>query len=233
MAGATQIDVYNLALSNLGTSKRIQSLTEGTPEAGYCNTFWDRARKIVLEQCYWSFATRAVALGLLLDQLLITDPTQLKYPGWRYIYARPNDSLKVQAVTTIYGIRSQPSLAYWWQLGQQTFPQWGPFRPPWKEALDYTNVNDPAQSVNIVTDQDAAWAIYTTDVSVSLMSETLVDCVAWHLAARIAGPVSASAAAVKNANAECVTSLSRALAQNLNEEQPDDYPQSPSIQARA
>lgn len=230
MAGGTQIDAYNLALSHLGTSVRVQSLTEDTPQAGFCNTFWDRARKIVLEQGYWSMATRAVALALKLDQQGIADPSQLIYPGWRFIYARPIDCLKAQAVTTYLGIRTSPNLARWWMSWD---PQWGPFNPPWLEALDYINTEKPAQSVNILTDQEQAWVIYTTDPpGVNLFSETLLDCIAWHLGVLIAGPMSASLAALANCEKMSVLSLSRALAQNLNEQQTDPYPESPSIQAR-
>lgn len=231
MSGGSQLDAYNLALAYLGTSKRIQSITEQTPEAGYCNTFWDRARKIVLEQCYWTFATRAVALAPLLDQLLISDPSQLMYPGWRFVYQRPVDCLKAQAVTTLYGLRAQPNFSYWWQA-PGTQPMLNPYRPPWTEALDYVNKNSPAQQVDILTDQESAWLVYTTDISPTVMSETLLDCVAWQLAVRIAGPVSGNAAITKLAIQEAPLALSRALAQNLNEQQPDAYPRARSLQAR-
>ena len=230
MAGAQQLDVYNLALSYLGTSQRVQSLTEQTPAAGYCNTFYPRARKFVLEQGYWSFATRAVALALLVDQVNAASSAAIIYPGWRFIYSRPNDCLKAQAVTSQFGIRANPWMSYWWQ---NTAPRWGPFLPPWKESLDYTNVANPGQAIDILTDQDAAWLIYTTDPpNVGLLSETFMDCVALNLALRIAGPVSATPMAKKDTEAKSILALSRALAQNLNEEQTDAYPESPSIQAR-
>lgn len=230
MAGGTQVDVYNLALAHLGTSARVQNIGEDTAQAGFCNQFWDRARKIVLEQGYWSFATRAVALALVLDQQTIADPSKLIYPGWRYIYRRPNDCLKAQAVTTYLGIRTNPNLAYWWR----SWPtQWGPFRPPWLEALDYVDPSNPGQAINVLSDQDSAWLIYTTDPpNVSLFSETMLDCISWQLAVLVGGPLSASAANVAKAEKEAPLALSRALAQNTNEQQTDPYPDSPSIQAR-
>lgn len=230
MAGGTQIDVYNLALSHIGTSVRVQSLTEDSAQAGFCNTFYDRARKIVLEQGYWSFATRAVALGVKLDQQTISDPSQLIYPGWRFIYAQPNDCLKAQAVTTYLGIRTNPGLWRWWLTWD---PRWGPYNPPWMKCLDYTDPANPGQSLNILTDQDSAWLIYTVDPpNINLFSETMLDCVSWQLGTLIAGPMSASIANTKNCQEGAILSLSRALAQNLNEQQPDPYPESPSIQAR-
>ena len=231
---STQIDIYNRALSYLDLSQRVQSLTENTPTAGYCNTFWDPARKMILEQCYWSFATRAAALALLLDQGVLPQANVI-YPGWRYNYAKPNEALKVQAVTTWYGIRANPYLSYWWLPVSQgtSIGMPGPFRPPWKEALDYTNTANPGQSIDILTDQDGAWAIYTTDPpNIAVCTEVFADCVSWKLATMVSGPVSASAKAKENAIKMADLSLSRALAQNLNEEQPDPYPESPSTLSR-
>lgn len=228
-----QLGIYNLALSYLSLSQRVQNVNETTPAAGYCNTFYDPARKYVLEQCYWSFATKAVALALLSDQSVLA-PSAIFYPGWRFIYQRPNDCLKAQAVTTYYGVRANPFLGYWWLAGSQgsVAGMWGPWRAPWLEALDQTNVNK-GQSINILTDQDSAWLIYTTDVpNIAICPEVFADCVAWQLARRIAGPVSASEKAKLNAEKMGPLSLSTALAQNLNEQQPDPYPESPSIQAR-
>ena len=234
MSGATQVDCYNLALGYIGTSLTVQSPTEPTPQAGACNMFWDRARKVVLEQCYWSFATRAVALNLLLDQSQVSSTSQIIYPGWRYIYARPVDCLKAQVVTTQFGIRANPWMSYWWQISNVAYgaPLWGPFRPPWKEALDYTQAS-PGQQVDILTDQDGAWLIETIDPpNLGIVSETFIDCVALQLALRIAGKVSANRAFVEKCEKTAPLALSRALAQNLNEEQPDAYPESPSIQGR-
>ena len=229
----TQLDAYNLALSHLDLSQRVQSLTEDSANAGYCNAFYDRARKLVLEQCYFSFSTKAAALSLLLDQGLLASTSAQVFPGWRYVYQRPQDCLKAQVVTTQYGIRQFPYMGYWWGIanglyGAQSF---GPIRPPWCEMLD--QIQSPTgQSIDILTDQVQAWLVYTTDISINVASETFLDCVAWQLATLIAGPVSASAAAKKMAQSMAPLSLTRALAQNLNEQQTDPYPQSPSIQAR-
>jgi hypothetical protein len=232
MAGASQIDCWNLALSYLDLSQTIASVTDQTPQARYCNQFWDRARKIVLEQCYWTFATKAVALALLLDQSTLTSTAQIIYPGWRYVYSRPNDCLKAQSVTTQWGLRQYPYLSYFWTNPSAVGQYWGPFRPPWTEMLD--QITQPVgNSIDILTDQDSAWLVYTTDLpNLAIASETFVDCCAWQLATLIAGPASANQKAKEMVYKMAPLSLSRALAQNLNEQQPDPYPQSPSIQAR-
>jgi hypothetical protein len=227
MAGAQVLAWWNLALSYLDLSQNVKSITENSPQAGYCNQFWDRARKIVLEQCYWSFATKAVAMSLLLDQGLIP-VSQIIMPGWRFIYQRPVDCLKAQAVTTQYGIRANPYMMYWWQTTSNIPIQWSTYRPPWAEMMDPSG-----QSWDIMTDQDSAWLVYTTDPpNFGIYPETAVDCIAWQLSTLIAGPASANQKAKQNAIKMAALSLSRALATNLNEQQTDPYPESPSITVR-
>jgi hypothetical protein len=228
----TILDCWNLALSHLDVAQRVQSQTENSVQAGACNQFYDRARKLVLEQCYFSFSTKSAALALLLDQETLTATSQIIYPGWRYIYSRPDDCLKAQAVTTQFGLRTYPWLSYWWQNSNSFGPAlWGPYRPPWKEALDQI-ASPPGQTIDILTDQDQAWLVYTTDINIAVATETFLDCVAWQLSTLIGGPISANQKAKEMAQKMAPLSLSRALAQNLNEEQPDPYPDSPSIQCR-
>jgi len=223
---ATQIGIYNMALSYLTLSARVQSLTENTPQAGACNTFYDNARKRILEQAYWSFASKAVAMQLTLDQTSL-GASAIAFPGWNYIYQRPVDCLKARAVTTQYGLRVNPYLSYWWQPSGQT-NGWGPFRPPWEETL-----SSDGSTVQILTDQPSAWLVYTIDPpNINLAPEVFADCVAWELATLVAGPVSANQKAADRAGKMAMLSLSRALAQNLNEQQPDTYPESPSISGR-
>jgi hypothetical protein len=236
MSGGSVIDAYNLALSYIDRTQSVQSLTEPDVQAGICNRFWDRARKVVLEQAYWSFATRSVAMTLLMDQQQYSQNQQIN-PGWRYIYSRPGDALRMQAVTTAEGLRINPFYSFWWRNSGQT-DYWGPFRPPWTEVLDFTNDTlapggITGQSLDILTDEPNAWAIYTVDPpNLAILPETFLDCCAWQLAIRIAGPLAANQKAKENAVKMAELSLTRALAQNLNEQQPDPYPQSPSIQAR-
>jgi hypothetical protein len=227
VSGASQLDIYNLALAHLDLGQRVASLTEASPQQAYCSLFYDRARKLVLEQCFWTFATRAVALTLLLDQVTLP-ASGIVYPGWRFIYAKPIDCLKMQAVTTQNGIRAQRSLSWFWNPAQT----WGPYRPPWTEALDYVGT-PPGMALDILTDQDSAWGIETIDPpNVGLWPETMIDCVSWQLSTLISGPASANQKAKEMALKMAALSLSRALAQNTNEQQPDPYPDSPSIQAR-
>jgi hypothetical protein len=187
----------------------------------------------VLEFCWWDFATKSVALQLLLDQSTLSLQSQLVFPGWRYIYALPQDCLRALAVTTQYGMRLNPFTRSWWYDMSQA-PQWGPYRPPWRRAnIDGTNPNLPTPGTAILTDQDSAWLVYVEDVqNVALWSQAFVEAVAWNLAYLAAGPLSANQNAKKRAFEETHNSLVRAMSIELNESQPDPYPDSPAITAR-
>jgi hypothetical protein len=231
---ASQIDAYNLALTFLDISDTVQSLNDNSAQAGVLNRWWDYARKRVLEFCWWDFATKSVALSLQLDQSTLALQSQLVFPGWRYIYGLPGDCLRPLVVTTQYGMRLNPFTRSWWYDMSQA-PQWGPYRPPWRKANnDGTNPNLTASPGQIIlTDQDSAWLVYVQDVTnVALWSQAFLEAVAWNMAYPAAGPLSANQNAKKLAREESKASMIRAMSLELNESQPDPYPDSPAITAR-
>lgn len=229
---ASQVDVFNLALTHLDISQTVQSINDQSAAAGQCNRWYDFARKRVLEKAYWDFATKSAALSLLLDQSTLSLQSQLSFPGWRYIYQRPNDCLRALAVTTQYGMRLNPFTRSWWYDMSQA-PQWGPYRPPWRECIDTLGSSGPGNAIDILTDQDSAWLVYVQDVTnVSIWSMAFMEAVAWNLAVPIAGPLSANQAAKKMAIQMAETSITSAMMITLNEQQPDPYPDSPGITAR-
>lgn len=229
---ASPLDVYNLALTKLDVSKTIKSINETSPEAGACNRFYDFARKLVLEKAYWDFATKAAALALILDQSTLTSQSQIAFPGWRYVYARPTDCVRALAITTQYGLRLNPFMRSWW-YGMDSLPQWGPYRPPWRQMIDVLNPAGGGQAIDMLTDQDSAWLVYVMDVpNVNLWSAAFEQAVAWNLATLIAGPVSANQIAKQTAIKMAELSITSAMMITLNEQQPDPYPDSPAITAR-
>lgn len=231
---ASLLDAYNLALSNLDLSQTVSSINDSSAAAGACNRWYDYARKKTLEAAHWDFATKAPALSLVLDQNTL--PTnQIVYPGWRFVYARPNDCFRFLSVTTQYGLRVNPFLAFWWRAGAMdcSAGSWGPFRPPFREVIDQVNTANPGQSINILTDQDSAYGVYVTDVqNVALWTSAFLEAVAWRLSTKIAGPLSANQKAKEMALKMAELSVTSALAVNLNERQEDPYPDSPAITAR-
>lgn len=228
---ASQVDIYNLALTFLDISQTVQSINDTTPPAGLCNRYYDWARKKVLERAHWDFATKTPALALVLDQSTLLQQNVI-YPGWRYVYAKPLDCLRFLSVTTAYGLRTNSLRNFWWSA-ERPFIGWGPFRPPYREVIDQVNTTNPNQSINILTDQDSAYAVYVTDVlNVGLWSSSFQEAVAWQLAVPIAGPLSANQTAKARAIKMCDESITVALGLSLNERQNDPYPESPAITAR-
>lgn len=228
---ASQLDAYNMALAFLDTSQTVQSINDDSPAAGACNRFYDWARKKTLERCFWDFATKSPALSLVVDQATLT-ANAVVYPGWRFVYAKPPDCMRMLALTTQYGLRTNPYRSFWWG-GNVAFPGWGPFRPPYVEAIDQVNTAQPNQSINLLTDQSNAYGVYVTDVTnVGLWSQSFLEAVAWQLAVPIAGPVSANQVAKKNAIDMVEKSITTALQVQFGERQDDPYPDSPAITAR-
>lgn len=224
------LDCYNLALTKLDLSSTVQDVNDKSLQAGICNRYYDYARKRVLEKAYWDFATKSAALALILDQSTVATQSALVFPGWRYIYAKPADCLRALAVTTQYGLRLNPSTRWWYDSAQT--PQWGPYRPPWRQTIDSVQQTE-GQAIDILTDQDSAWLVYVMDVpNVNLWSTAFLDAVSWNLAVPIAGPLSANQTAKQTAIKMAEASITSALAITLNEQQPDPYPDSPAITAR-
>jgi len=76
--------VCNVALAMIG-EETIGVITEDTPGARACNTFWDISRDATLAAMHWSFATKRVELS--------QSSTTPDF-GWEYQYPLPSDFLE-------------------------------------------------------------------------------------------------------------------------------------------
>ncbi len=85
---ASKIDIWNLALSNIGHKANIADPDEATAEANHCRRFYPIALGITLERFAWGFATRRVALAE------VTNPVN----HWMFAYALPNLCVAPRAV---------------------------------------------------------------------------------------------------------------------------------------
>jgi len=77
------VGICNLALSRLGAYS-INSFTEVTKEAKFCNAIYEPVRDSLLRDFDWNFANRREELALLTET----------YSGYDYAYAYPSDCLK-------------------------------------------------------------------------------------------------------------------------------------------
>lgn len=87
---ATEADICNLALAQLGDSATVTSIKppDGSPQAGKCARWWPIALRQVTEAHDWSFLTKRVKLAALasLDDELYT---------WKYGFNVPSDCVRI------------------------------------------------------------------------------------------------------------------------------------------
>lgn len=97
---ASQVDIYNLALGNIGNSEAVASLEEKSQSRVICSRYWEQARDITLAQFDWPFATRYETLALIGEA----------GRNWKYQYQYPTDCLRAMFVT-LDGVRRPPAWA--------------------------------------------------------------------------------------------------------------------------
>lgn len=92
---ASVVEICNRALSNIGNSRSINSLTEASKEAGECSLHYESCRDAVLADFDWNFATKRVALA----------DTGTPPPDWSYAYRYPTDCLRITEIM-VPGVRN-------------------------------------------------------------------------------------------------------------------------------
>ena len=83
----TIVDIYNRALSNLGTRSAVTGVGDGRKESIALNKVYEDTRDDLLKMHDWAFARRT---ALLVAQAVAVAPT-----NWANVYARPADCLNV------------------------------------------------------------------------------------------------------------------------------------------
>ncbi|NBQ76422.1 MAG: hypothetical protein EBU14_13895, partial [Acetobacteraceae bacterium] len=61
---ASEVDICNLALANLGDTATVASINppEGSAQSEHCSRFYPIARDTLLEMHNWNFSTRRILL---------------------------------------------------------------------------------------------------------------------------------------------------------------------------
>ena len=87
---SSKTEIANMAISHLGMGKEIANLdTEQSKEASACRRFYDVAKKAVLLDYNWTFATKQATLNLVEE-----NPND----DWLYSYRYPVDCLTIRRV---------------------------------------------------------------------------------------------------------------------------------------
>jgi hypothetical protein len=159
---ASVVSICNLALSNIG-KVNITALTDPSAEARACNQFYEHTRDTLLEAYPWSFAGKTAAMAAI---------TNDKPGAWRFAYSKPTDCRKVR-----------------WVRPNYTAPAPGELRLTDDERQE---LNHPyaLEGETIYCDLSPALLRYTFRLTDPTKFSTLfVDALAWHLAVRLAMPL--------------------------------------------
>jgi hypothetical protein len=185
---SSQVDIYNLALSNIAAKSRVNSLTEDSDERKVCDVHYENAREIVLEDHDWNFASFFETLALLKES---TDAIPPPLP-WIFEYAYPSTCVKVREITR--DTDSEPPV---------------PFS---------VGVNDNRTGKVIRTDKQAAKLRYTFRITnSSLFTPRAVEAIGWKLATLIAISLTGNLKLKQNAEESYLRAIIDAKSSNYNE----------------
>ena len=92
---ASPIEICNRALSLLGSSERMNTLEDNTPDDKlWVGRLYAGSRRQVLSMHPWGFATRTAELAISTN----TDGSAINHPVWCDVYDMPTDALRVLSV---------------------------------------------------------------------------------------------------------------------------------------
>ena len=177
---ASEVDICNIALSNLGDEATVASIDppEGSAQADHCARWYPLARDQVLQSHSWSFATRRAVLA----------PVQFDFTEWRFAYAQPDDCIKFFAVLPPNALSDySDALAY------PTRSTFGDFRECGEYGYapqEFATETDEDGNVVILTNQDQATGRFVARVTdTTKFSPIFVQAVSRLLASYLAGPI--------------------------------------------
>lgn len=214
-----EVQICKGALYRVGSSVSISTLDENTErsETVRQSAYWyPIARDAVLQSAPWGFARKVVALATVTDTLT---------PGWSYAYEYPEDCLQAIAIESASGTRNS---VYWAAYWPGIDVDWAPPKIPYQ-----VRSRDGGDSNILVTDIAEAYGRYIFRQTVTAtFSALFVDALQWKLGADLGQALQVKDGRVDRCINMYERTLSRAMAQMLNEEQPDRERESPSITVR-
>lgn len=160
---ASDVDICNLALANLGDAATLSSIDppEGSAQADHCATFYPIARDTILEDHAWSFATRRIALAEVTPE----------HDAWEYAYYKPSEALRI---LNIFDSEITDETAISTNVVKQNF------------IIERDSSGDEV----ILTNVADAWCRYIVRVTdTSKFSMMLVNGIAAYLSSMLAGPM--------------------------------------------
>ncbi len=200
---ASEVEIYNLALTNIAAKAQVQGLTEESNERKYCSANFKSALTIVLEDHDWGFASDADDLALIRDS---NDDPPPRVP-WIYEYAYPAEAVVVREI--IRDTDNEKVVPF--ELG----------------------LNDSGTGKVIFTDKQSAKARWTRRITaITLLSPRAAECVGWKLATMIVIPLTHNLKLKQNAEQSYLNALAEAKKSDFNEGENRKEPDPTLIQAR-
>ena len=175
---ATEVDICNLALANLGDDATIATLSppEGSAQAEKAARFYPIARDNLLEMHTWNFAAKRGNLALTTNTL----------DQWDYAYIAPSDMMNPVAIISP---SAQNDYATRMSAGDTPGNLTANFAPT-IVAGQYTPQQFAIEGSFIYTNQENAMLRYQSYVTdPTLFSPLFVTTLSWHLASMLAGPI--------------------------------------------
>jgi hypothetical protein len=205
---ATVVEIWNRALTKIGETRRVITVTDTDVTATTCALHWSDIRDEVLSDFPWPFAAQQVAL--------VEDVTVTRV-GWEHVYTLPVDFLVARAV--LNGDTRQSLLP-------------GEMRVPFEVILN--DAGDERLLACDLTEDDIDALEYTAQVvDPTLYSAAFCDAVAWRLAVELALGLLKDAQKAGACLQMYQRKVSEAFAQQLRGNREDQPLEGSGIRARA
>ncbi|RUM19305.1 hypothetical protein EFQ99_31560 [Rhizobium vallis] len=184
------VSICNLALASIGKDS-INALSEPTVEARACNRFFAPARDALLQAYPWRFAGRTRSLAAIENDR----------PGeWAYAYDRPVDCLAIRGIRSALDVTGDASVGGVFSGGASSSA--GGHAYDAEGGMIYCNVSP-------------AYLNFTERLTdPTKYSPLFIDALAWHLAVRLAMPLTRDAQV--RADAFQLATSTQALAQTAD-----------------
>ncbi|MGZ2448291.1 hypothetical protein ACVIRO_001045 [Rhizobium ruizarguesonis] len=159
---ASVVSICNLSLSNVGKDN-ISDLKEASAEARACNQWYAHTRDVLLQSYAWKAAGKTASLA---------ETTNDKPGAWKFAYALPSDCLKVRWIRPNYSANLGDDLQSLGALGRED-------QHPYEieGGTLYCNLSPCL----------LRYTFRLTDPT--KFSPLFIDALSWHLAVRLAMPL--------------------------------------------